>query len=982
MCHVNEPRKQTVVLVNAPLAVQLRIGDYCHAKGIYFLSTESRGAFTTAFVDLGNAFEVLDGNGEEPLSGAVADLSTDGLVTMLPKIRHGLETGNAVKLMNVEGLQGVSTEAYKVKVLNPNVFALQIESAPGSGVFSAPAFTGTFAPGTATWQEVKVPFIVKNKSLRETLEQESGPEFAMTDFVKLDTAQIYLSMRAVHLFAEEAAKAEQGKAQQAFSNFYPRPWNSQDAARVLQLAREIASKTKAVSSEEASSASFEKLLKQVTYTFRGGLVGLTAFMGGMLGQEVLKSLSGKFTPMNQWICVDVREIVPDVETSSPENFAPLGDRVDGQAIVIGRDVCTSLGEQKVFMIGSGAIGCEMLKNMAMMGLGVKSASSSADSSSGDGLIVVTDNDLIENSNLNRQFLFRKHNIGEPKSSAAAKAIVAMNPAILVESHQHKVGADTENVYTSAFWRSCDLVVNALDNIPARLYVDSKCVENQRPLVESGTMGTKGHVQVIVPHLTANYGSTRDPPEAGIPLCTLKSFPSQIEHTIQWARDKWTTLFHFKPEEAKGILADLAASSMDALALKIEAKKPAKKDFQHVHQLFAGMPRTFEQCIYQARRKFETYYVNSITQLLHAFPVEHKNDDGTLFWALPRRPPKRITFDAQEKEHLDFIIHTALLYAKAYGIKDTRDASDRAYFAQIVSAINLPPYVIKKDHHIETNEAVTKDNTAASSSNNGDASSSAAAPKKAVEWAPGEFEEKIAAFKEALAAKVGVEPFSDEFEKDDDRNHHIDFITAASNLRAQQYGIQTVDRMKTKFVAGKIIPAMATSTAAITGLASIELIKLVKQEKSIEAYKNSWMNLALPSLLLSEPQAVEQSKISDELSISIWDRWEVNEGDIALGQFINYFKREYKLVATALIQNTSLIYAALLGGKNLLPKRMSTLLARPDGVRFVDLTVQFETLDGKEVRGPPVRYFFEQEDDSDSDDSDSDDSDSDSEGSEE
>lgn len=60
-----------------------------------------------------------------------------------------------------------------------------------------------------------------------------------------------------------------------------------------------------------------------------------------------------------------------------------------------------------------------------------------------------------------------------------------------------------------------MVVNALDNVAARLYVDSRCVANQRPLLESGTLGTKGHVQVILPFLTESYGSRRDPPEAGV-----------------------------------------------------------------------------------------------------------------------------------------------------------------------------------------------------------------------------------------------------------------------------------------------------------------------------------------------------------------------------------------------------------------------------------------------------------------------------------
>lgn len=147
-------------------------------------------------------------------------------------------------------------------------------------------------------------------------------------------------------------------------------------------------------------------------------------------------------------------------------------------------------------------------------------------------MTVTDMDRIEKSNLSRQFLFRASDIGEPKSATAARAAREMNADMRLRPMEQRVGTATESVFNDDFFDALTGVCTALDNVEARMYMDQRCLFYGKPMLESGTLGTKGNTQVVVPHVTENYGASRDPPEKSIPLCTLKNFPHKIEHTIQ------------------------------------------------------------------------------------------------------------------------------------------------------------------------------------------------------------------------------------------------------------------------------------------------------------------------------------------------------------------------------------------------------------------------------------------------------------------
>ena len=134
------------------------------------------------------------------------------------------------------------------------------------------------------------------------------------------------------------------------------------------------------------------------------------------------------------------------------------------------------------MVGAGALGCEYVKAFALMGVGC----------SAEGGVCVTDNDNIEVSNLNRQFLFRKSNIGSSKSQVACSIAREINPSLNITDYKLFVSPETESIFNCKFWESLDFVVNAVDNIKARLYVDSQCVWYEKPLLESGTLGTKAN----------------------------------------------------------------------------------------------------------------------------------------------------------------------------------------------------------------------------------------------------------------------------------------------------------------------------------------------------------------------------------------------------------------------------------------------------------------------------------------------------------
>lgn len=895
-------RYQVIVLTGVSLSEQLTLADYCHQKGVYLVIADTFGLFGSIFTDFGKGFTVVDATGEEPVSGIVADIDSDGLVTALDETRHGLEDGDCVTFSEIEGMDGLNNSPpRKITVKGPYTFAIGDVSSLGpykkGGIFT----------------QAKMPKFIDFEPLTTQLQK---PTFVISDFAKFDRPQqLHIGVQALHEWATRHGGS------------MPRPHNVADADEVLHLARDIASRN----GDQVELD--EKILRELSFQAQGDLSPMAAFFGGLAAQEVLKAASGKFNPIQQWLYFDSLESLPTRVQRSEESCKPLQSRYDGQIAVFGKEYQDKIANLTEFLIGAGAIGCEMLKNWALIGLGTGPK----------GKIIVTDMDAIEKSNLNRQFLFRPKDVGKLKSDCAAEAVQAMNPDLKgkIVSLRDEVGEETEHVFNEKFWEALDGVTNALDSVKARIYVDQRCIFFNKPLLDSGTLGTKGNTQVVLPRLTESYSSSHDPPEQSFPACTLRNFPNKIEHTIAWARDLFEQCFTQQPEAV-----NLYLTQPKYITHTLKQSGNEKATLESIRDyLVTEKPLSFEDCIVWGRLQFETHYNNRIQQLLFNFPRDSTTSTGAAFWSGPKRAPIALEFDPNSPTHLGFVMAAANLHAFNYGINSNGFSVEQ--YRKVLDSMIVPEFTPSSGVKIQANDS-DPDPNAQASSGFGDT---------------GELQGIISSLP-APQSLAGFRLQPVEFEKDDDSNHHIDFITAASNLRAENYAIATADRHRTKFIAGKIIPAIATTTALVTGLVVLELYKIIDGKDDIEQYKNGFVNLALPFFGFSEPIASPKGKYmsrSGEVTIDkLWDRFEL--ADMTLNEFLQHFKEQGLNIVTV-SSGVSLLYASFYPPSKLkdrMPLKMSKLVSTisrkpiPEHQKNVIFEVTAEDMTEEDVEIPYVK----------------------------
>ena len=599
---------------------------------------------------------------------------------------------------------------------------------------------------------------------------------------------------------------------------------------------------------------------------------LCSFMGGFIAQEAIK-YTGLYCPLNQCFWIDIYEETI-INIQNPDRTI-LNSRYDDLISIYGREFVEKLHNTNIFLVGAGAVGCEYLKILSLMGIATKN----------NCKVTVTDNDCIENSNLNRQFLFRKEHIGKSKSLVACEQAKKINPEFNCEYFQIEVREENEGIFNEEFYKKQDFVLISVDNIKARKYLNNQCIYNKIKLIECGTLGENASSQLIIPFVSDEYKGIENK-DNKVGVCTIRNLPSLIEHCIEWSKMKFEEYFIKNIKILKCFLENPQKYLEENTGNDLFEKLIYLKEYINIFKT-----KSYDRCLNLGKKLFYLNYKKSIEDILTINPPDKLLEDGSKFWKGSNRLPHVIEFDIKDDINYLFIEYFSYLLANSLGIPINNDTNYKKQFLKL--------------NKINENEAVYT--------------------QIDIETNLEKQEQKLKKIKSELLDLYPeqIEPGEinkiqeQNFEKDHDENHQVDFLYISSSLRALNFNIELCSRDKVKFISGNIVPSIPTTTSSIVGFISTQIYTLL-QTTNLTNLKQINIDLSTPFFLMFHPKKPYQNKDKTDPETKIitkaippkftcWDILEI-KGNKTTGQVLDYINEKYNVDVTGLytLDNKSII----------------------------------------------------------------------------
>ena len=836
----NEIKNYDVIIITEIIEKEIlfEYNKICRENKKGFIYTSNLGLAGFLFVDFGDEHVIFNEIGSDPLTFYVTNITqeNEGVITIDNNNEHNLNNlkSHYVIFKNIKGMTELNEQKpIKIKILSTESFSIGNTS----------NFQKYISGGIV--KEIYVPFKIKFYSLEESFlnpftDDTPGQSLNMK---KGEKELFHICIIALHYFY-------------SINNFLPELNNKTHYLQILELVKLLIQIGKEKEWIKKINMIDEKFIENIIRWCRSSISPICSFLGGIVSQEIIK-FTGKYTPISQWFYFNFFETTLNLQEHCDRNLK--NTRYNEQISIFGNEIQEKLSDLNIFMIGAGALGCEFLKNFALMGIGTNK----------NKIISVTDNDSIELSNLNRQFLFRNSDIGKSKSLVACRESKIINKELNLKYYNLKLDFENENIFNDSFWEEQDLIISAVDNESARSYIDNWCTFFNKKFLDCGTMGTEASSFVFFPKKTICYNDIESPSNKIIPSCTLKQFPSSIEHCIEYGKIKFHSFFEKKINDINLLLNNyndffLLINKNNNDNSKIYSKLEKIKDF-----LFIYKNKNIDELIKLALEQFHKCFNKKIEFLLKQYPAD-SIENGALFWSGSRIMPTPIIFNPDDEISLNFIYSFCKIYERILKFNSNYDIT---YIKE--KSATIYPLILEKD----------------STKNNND-----------------NIEENIENIKKEIINlinndnNINNELIPETFDKDNLELYHVDFVYSFSNLRARNYSIEERNKEIIRTIAGNIVPALASTTAVIAGFVSLQIYTIL-QTDDIKYMKNIGLNLGTSWFSISHPEEVNIIKDYVDNNIikikaipshyTVWDNIEI-KGPLTVKEFFEYFKNKYNV----------------------------------------------------------------------------------------
>lgn len=652
------------------------------------------------------------------------------------------------------------------------------------------------------------------------------------------------------------------------------------------------------------------------------------FLGAVAAQEALKFFTQRWVPASNPVCFDMAELFPKAKKPSSSAAVSSTDFFPADAIsaavdelnrpdvhyaaLFGAAGLEQIRGGRVFLVGAGALGCEYLKTFALMGIGA----------GGKGVVTITDDDSIATSNLSRQLLFRERHVGENKSAVAAAAGKemarlalkhrggAVNFRALQKRLDDKSTHPITGVFNHRFWSQQTVLVSGVDNVKARSFLSEMSQQHLVPLVDGGTNGPLGHVACVLPFVV-NPLQPPPPDTNRIAVCTLHFFPTTVAHCSQHALHTFRALFGEKEEDKD--------EQMNKKKQEQEQKDSSRADSSTVSAIVSSSSSsnnnnntiTVEDALREACNLWFPLFVQPVLDLRRSKPPDALDADGASPYYSPqssRRCPSVPEFDpVNDEAHRAFICSCAKLLFRSIGkgVVDTEEepGSPSTWNRAVANMALQNQWKEKMEDLVASYVPQLIQIPHDSSNNNKQAGGANTSVDKDAAAAQHEQEEERKAQAAAGATEAAEAENASvfarnrivemEFEKDD--TDMLEFVWAATVVRARAYAIFSPSKSDVQRVAGRMIPALITTTAVVVAGGLFNIVALLQHHNPARPHRNPKAGSAAALFPLVSPDDLKRS------SEAVWD-YMVNLSDG--GNAVFSFQQVLDLDAPLDVENTA------------------------------------------------------------------------------